>query len=322
MARWTESEVPSQTGRTVVITGASSGLGLETARVFARHGAEVVLACRNAPKAADVRRRILAETPSASLQIVALDLASQASVRRAAAHLASAYPRIDLLVNNAGALVRKHIVTEDGFELTLATNHLGGFALTGLVLPSLLRTPGSRVVTVSSVGHKRGAMRFDDLHFGHGYDSRQAYFQSKLANLLFTYELERRLEAMGAPTIAVAAHPGNARTAFGADQLPIRVVSSPRLRPLTWWLLQSPVTAALATVRAAVDPTAAGGEYFGPQGRNEWTGHPVRVESIPLSHDVEAQRRLWAESERLTGVSYPVPTQTVDRTGLVNRSAP
>jgi NAD(P)-dependent dehydrogenase (short-subunit alcohol dehydrogenase family) len=253
--------------------------------------------------------RIRAESPSASVRTLALDLASQASVRRAAEQVTKDYPRIDLLINNAGALVSRHAVTEDGFEKTLATNHLGAFAFTGLTLERVLETPASRVVTVSSVGHRRGAMHFDDLHFTKSYSDRQAYFQSKLANLLFTYELQRRLAASGASTIAVAAHPGNARTAFGSDQRPIRVFTSPRMRLVTSWLLQPAPIAALSTVRAAVDPAATGGEYFGPAGRNEWTGHPVRVESIPLSHDAESQQRLWHESERLTGVTYPLSYQ-------------
>ncbi|MCL1869200.1 MAG: oxidoreductase [Promicromonosporaceae bacterium] len=303
---WTEHEAPDQTGRTAVVTGASSGLGYETARVLARRGATVVLACRSPERTAAAMARIRAESPGASLRTVTLDLASQASVRAAADRLMAEHPRIDVLVNNAGALVRDYALTEDGFERTLATNHLGAFALTGLVLPSLLATEGSRVVTVSSVGHKQGEMHFDDLQWAQGYRSHQAYFQSKLANLLFMYELQRRLAASGGPTIAVAAHPGNARTGFGGDQVHIRVTTDPRLRFLTWWLLQSPVTAALATVRAAVDPAATGGEYFGPEGRNEWTGYPVRVESSTRSHDVDAQRRLWTESERLTGVTFPL----------------
>jgi NAD(P)-dependent dehydrogenase (short-subunit alcohol dehydrogenase family) len=304
--RWTADEVPDQNGRTVVITGANSGLGFETARVLARRGAEVVLACRDGRKAEQARGRLLAETPAASVGTLELDLASQASVRRAADRLALDHPRIDLLINNAGALIRRHQVTEDGFERTLATNHLGAFAFTGLTLPLLLETPGSRVVTVSSVGHRRGTMRFGDPHFAAGFDSHQAYFQSKLANLLFTYALQWRLAAAGAPTIAVAAHPGNSRTAFGSDQLPIRVVTDPRLRPLTWWLLQPAPRAALSVLRAAVDPAATGAEYYGPAGPKEWTGHPVRVESIPRSHDTEAQHRLWELSERLTGVTYPL----------------
>ncbi|MCX4099173.1 oxidoreductase [Nocardia sp. alder85J] len=313
--RWTETDVPDQDGRTVVITGANSGLGFETARIFARHHARVVLACRNPDRAAAARARILHETPAAAVHTLTLDLSSQASIHRAAEQL-DEYPRIDLLINNAGALIRRHTVTEDGFEQTLATNHLGAFTFTALALPRLLDTPGSRVVTVSSVGHKRGVMNFDDLHFADGYRAAHAYFQSKLANLLFTYELQRRLTAAGAPTIAVAAHPGNARTAFGGDRFHIRTFTRPQLRILTWWLLQNPERAALPTVRAAVDPTATGGEYYGPDGNNEWTGYPVLVESIPSSHDPASQRRLWAESERLTGTTYPLtaPDPSTPRT--------
>ncbi|WP_019928550.1 oxidoreductase [Nocardia sp. BMG111209] len=304
-SRWTEREVPDQDGRTVLITGANSGLGFEAARVFARRNMVVVLACRDIGKADEARERIRTEVPAASVRTLELDLCSLASVRRAADRVIRDHARVDLLINNAGAVIRHREVTEDGFEKTLATNHLGAFAFTGRILERLLDTPGSRVVTVSSVGHKRGVMDFDDLHFTNGYRFNQAYFRSKLANLLFTYELQRRLAAAGAPTTAVAAHPGNARTAFGGDQLPIRIFTSPRLRLLTWWMLQDPATAALPIVRAAVDPTATGGTYYGPDGRNEWTGYPVEVRSTPQSHDTDAQQRLWELSEQLTGVSYP-----------------
>lgn len=313
--RWTEQEVPDQSGRTVVVTGANSGLGFETARVFARRNAEVALACRDLRKAGEAGERILAETPAASLHTLELDLSSQASVRRAADQLKRDHRRLDLLINNAGALIRRYELTEDGFERTLATNHLGAFAFTGLMLERLLETPGSRVVTVSSVGHRSGVMNFDDPHFANGYRSHQAYFRSKLANLLFTYELQRRLAADGASTIAVAAHPGNARTAFGGDQLHIRIVTKPRLRLLTSWLLQDSSTAALATLRAAVDPAATGGEYFGPEGRNEWTGHPIQVRSSERSYDTDAQARLWELSERETGVTYPLGLSPVTDPG-------
>jgi NAD(P)-dependent dehydrogenase (short-subunit alcohol dehydrogenase family) len=303
--RWTSAEVPDQRGRTVVVTGANTGLGFETAKVLAQHGATVVLACRDLRKAAAAAARIGAAAPRARVSTLQLDLASLASVHQAAEQLRAEHPRIDLLINNAGGIRPRHGLTEDGFELTLATNHLGPFAFTGLVLDRLLAVPGSRVVTVASIGHRRGTINFDDLHFERGYRFQDAYFQSKLANLLFTYELQRRLSAAGAPTLAVAAHPGNARTEFGRDLSPLtRVAMSPRLRMLTWWLLQSPQMGALATVRAAVDPDARGGDYYGPPGRAQFTGYPTRVQSTPASHDAQAQRRLWRESERLTGVTY------------------
>ena len=202
---------------------------------------------------------------------------------------------------------RKQSLTQDGFETTLATNHLGPFALTGLLLETLLATPDSRVVTVSSIGHRRGDIHFDDLHSRRGYTASTAYFQSKLANLMFTYELQRRLTAAGASTIALAAHPGNARTEFGRGlPAPVRAALNPRLRALTSWLLQSPHMGALSPLRAATDPNAHGGDYYGPPGRSQFTGHPTRVESSPRSHDTTAQQRLWQESEHLTGITYPL----------------
>jgi NAD(P)-dependent dehydrogenase (short-subunit alcohol dehydrogenase family) len=305
--RWTSADVPDQRGRTAVVTGANTGIGFETARLLAEHGATVILACRSAERAADAAARITAAAPASTVRTLELDLASLASVRRAAGRLRADHPRIDLLINNAGGIRRRHAVTEDGFELTFATNHLGPFAFTGLVLDRLLTVPGSRVVTVSSIGHRRGTINFDDLHFARGYAYQQAYFQAKLANLMFTYELQRRLAPAGAATIAVAAHPGNARTEFGRDMpLPVRVMMRPQLRALTWWLMHSPEMGALATVRAAVDPGARGGDYYGPPGRAQFTGYPTRVESTARSHDTAAQARLWEESERLTGVTYPV----------------
>ncbi|WP_204074594.1 oxidoreductase [Planotetraspora phitsanulokensis] len=305
--RWTSADVPDQRGRTAVITGANTGVGFETAKLLAEHGATVILACRNADKAAAAADRITASAPDSTVRTLQLDLASLASVRGAAEQLRADHPRLDLLINNAGGVRPRHAVTEDGFESTFATNHLGPFAFTGLVLDRLLTVPGSRVVTVSSIGHRRGTVDFEDLHFTRGYRYTHAYFQSKLANLMFTYELHRRLASAGVPTVAVAAHPGNARTEFGREMpLPVRVMMRPQLRMLTWWLMQSPQVAALAAVRAAVDPGVRGGEYYGPPGRAQFTGHPARVQSSARSHDTAAQRRLWQESERLTGVTYTV----------------
>jgi NAD(P)-dependent dehydrogenase (short-subunit alcohol dehydrogenase family) len=305
--RWTDDSVPGQQGRTAVITGGNTGLGFEAARVLAEAGAAVVLAVRNPARGAAAAARIRATAPRARVDLVRLDLASLASVHEAADQLRDSHPAIDLLINNAGGVNPRYQRTEDGFERTLATNHLGPFALTGLVLDRLLPVPGSRVVTVASIGHRRGVINFDDLQARRGYRFQQAYFQSKLANLLFTYELQRRLAAAGADTIAVAAHPGNARTEFGRDMSGVvRLAMSPRLRAFTWWLMQSPQVGALATVRAATDPEARGADYFGPPGRSQFTGYPVRVESSARSHDPEVARRLWEESQRLTGVSYPV----------------
>jgi NAD(P)-dependent dehydrogenase (short-subunit alcohol dehydrogenase family) len=309
MGRWTSTEVPDQSGRIAVVTGGSGGLGLETAAVLAGRGAGVVLACRDLGKAERAAGQVRARAGRADVRVIRLDLARLASVRQAADEIRAACPRLDLLINNAGVMAVPHHRTEDGFELTFATNHLGPFALTGLVLDRLLDTPGSRVVTVSSIGHRMGsgAMNFDDPMFDRGYRPWDAYYQSKLANLLFTYELQARLAAAGAETIALAAHPGNARTELWRHTPGLtRTLYRPALRPVTFWFAQSAPAGALATLRAATDPAARGGEYYGPAGRLQYTGHPARVEPSAQSHDMAAARRLWELSEQLTGVSYRI----------------
>jgi len=305
--RWTAANVPSQSGRVAVVTGASGGIGLETARVLAERGATVVLACRDERKADQAAGQIRSTAPDADVRPAHLDLASLGSVRQAAAEILASCPRLDLLINNAGVMYVPFQRTEDGFELTLGTNHLGHFALTGLLLPRLLETPGSRVVTVSSVAHRYGKMHFDDLMLTSHYQPDPAYGQSKLANLLFSYELQARLAAAGAGTAALAAHPGVVltdlwRTSPGWQ----RALISPRLRPINSWAAQPVSQGALPSLRAATDPAAQGGEYYGPGGFHEYTGSPGRVESTAASHDPAAQRRLWDVSEQLTGVSYAV----------------
>jgi len=307
--RWTEADVPVQRGRTAVITGANTGLGFETARVLAARGAQVVLACRDLGQAKEAAVRILSGSPAAAevvpadLHAVRLDLASLASVREAAEEIAAAYGPVDLLINNAGVMMTPFRRTADGFELQLGVNHLGHFALTGLLLGRMLGREGSRVVTVSSNGHKSGRIDFDDLQSQRRYRRMAAYYQSKLANLMFTYELQRRLAAAQAQTQALAAHPGKARTELTRylpawARLEDLVIEQP--------LGQSAAMGALATLRAAADPAAQGGEYYGPSGRGELRGHPRLVAASERAQDVEAQQRLWQESERLTGVSYPV----------------
>lgn len=306
--RWMLSDVPDQSGRTAVVTGASGGLGLETAKALAGRGAAVVLACRDPNKAARAADRIRAAPGDAEVRIVQLDLASLSSVREAAAEIRSTCSRIDLLINNAGVMqVPSHRRSQDGFELTFATNHLGHFALTGLVLERLLATPGSRVVTVSSLAHRRGIIDFDDLQTERNYNPGHAYERSKLANLLFTYELQARLAVEAAGTIALAAHPGIVSTdLWRTSSRTERLVVGRHLRALNFWLAQSPARGALPILRAALDPSACGGEYFGPGGWSEVTGDPVRVESSPLSHDETVRRWLWEASEELTGVSCGV----------------
>jgi NAD(P)-dependent dehydrogenase (short-subunit alcohol dehydrogenase family) len=308
--RWTAADVPDQTGRTAVVTGASGGLGLAVAQVLASRGATVVLACRDLAKAERAAQQICGRDARVSMPAVHLDLASLSSVRRAADEIQAASPRIDLLINNAGVMAVPRQLTEDGFELTLAINHLGHFALTGLLLGPLLETPGSRVVTVSSNGHRPGVIQFDDLQLEHRYRPWPAYYRSKLANLLFTYELQARLAAAGAGTIALAAHPGNARTdLWRHTPRSTRALYQPRLRMLTFWFAQDAETGALATLRAATDAAASGGDYYGPSGWQQFTGHPVRVESSARSHDAADAARLWEMSEQLTGVSYRIPAR-------------
>ena len=305
--RWTAADVPDQSGRVAVVTGASGGIGLETASVLARHGATVMLACRDMTKAKTASERLRSEAGHADVRVVRLDLATLASVREAAEEIRSACPRLDLLINNAGVMTPPYQRTADGFELTFGTNHLGHFALTGLLLDRLLAAPGSRVVTVSSIAHARGVMAFDDLQYDRGYDAGRAYAQSKLANLLFSYELQARLAAAGAATTALAAHPGVVKTElWRTSSLVERVLISPWLRPLNFLVVQDAAMGALPSVRAATDPAARGGEYYGPS-RPSGTGYPVAVDSSPGSHDTVAQHRLWEVSEQLTGVSFRIP---------------
>ncbi|OBJ82349.1 SDR family NAD(P)-dependent oxidoreductase [Mycobacterium asiaticum] len=302
--KWSVSDIPDQSGRTVVVTGANTGIGYHTAAELAFRGAHVVLAVRNLEKGNTALARIIAVKPDADITLQELDLGSLASIRRAAQALRASYPRIDLLINNAGVMWTPKQVTEDGFELQFGTNHLGHFALTGLLLDHLLPVRGSRVVTVSSLGHRlRAAIHFDDLQWERSYSRVGAYGQSKLANLLFTYELQRRLADAAAPTLAVAAHPGGSNTDLSRNLpgivQPIKAVLAPLL-------FQGPQSGAWPTLRAATDPTVEGGQYYGPDGLGEQRGRPKLVQSSAQSHDAELQRRLWDVSEELTGVKFPV----------------
>jgi NAD(P)-dependent dehydrogenase (short-subunit alcohol dehydrogenase family) len=302
--KWSADDVPDQSGRVAIVTGSNTGIGYHAAAVLAQRGAHVVLAVRNLQKGNLALARVVAADPKADVTLQELDLTSLASVRAAADALRSAYPRIDLLINNAGVMWTPKQNTTDGFELQFGTNHLGHFALTGLLLNNLLGVRGSRVVTISSTGHRlRAAIHFDDLHWEHGYDRYAAYGQSKLANLLFTYELQRRLAAGQKNTIAVAAHPGAASTELARNSptliKPLFALAGPLL-------FQNAAMGALPTLRAATDSDVEGGQYFGPDGMGEMRGHPTLVSSSALSHDQDLQRRLWEVSEELTGVSYPV----------------
>jgi NAD(P)-dependent dehydrogenase (short-subunit alcohol dehydrogenase family) len=300
---WRAADVPGQQGRTAVVTGANSGIGFEAALVLAQRGAATVLACRDERKGKEAAARIEAAAPGSVVSVARLDLASLASVREAAEQITSGHPRLDLLINNAGLMMPPRGTTANGFELQFGTNHLGHFALTGLLLPSMLEVAGSRVVTVSSNGHRAGRIHFGDLQWQRRYRRMGAYAQSKLANLMFTYELQRRLAAAGAATAALAAHPGTSSTQL-VRYLPsyLQRLNEVVMPPFS----QSAAMGALPTLRAAADPAARGGEYYGPGGPLQMKGHPTRVRSSARSNDRAAQARLWEVSERLTGVTFPV----------------
>ncbi|MBX7447487.1 SDR family NAD(P)-dependent oxidoreductase [Mycolicibacterium sp. 3033] len=302
--KWTAADVPDQTGRVAVVTGANAGLGLETAAVLAERGARVVVAVRDLGKGEAAVGEIRRRTSNADVALQQLDLSSLASVHTAADELRAAYPRIDLLINNAGVMYPPKQTTADGFELQFGTNHLGHFALTGLLLDHLLQVEGSRVVTVASIAHNiQAGINFDDLQWERSYNRVAAYGQSKLANLMFTYELQRRLAAKQAPTVAVAAHPGISNT-----ELMRHIPGSglPGFSALAGLVTNSPAVGSLATLRAATDPAVHGGQYYGPSGFRELVGHPVLVQSNRQSHDTDVQQRLWSVSEELTGVKFPV----------------
>jgi NAD(P)-dependent dehydrogenase (short-subunit alcohol dehydrogenase family) len=301
MRKWTATDIPQQNGRTAVITGANTGLGYETAAVLAAKGARVVLAVRNVEKGTDALRRIQQSIPGARVELQILDLSSLESVRAAARSLAANHDSIDLLINNAGVVLTPRSSTRDGFDMQFGTNHLGHFAFTGLLLDCVLAAPKSRIITVGSLGHRlaRG-IRFDDPQWQRKYSRLGAYGQSKLANLMFTYELQRRLQST--PTIAVAAHPGGSNTEFSRNSpTPVRQIFT-MMGPL---LAQEAAMGALPTLRAATDPGVLGGQYYGPDGLGGHRGHPRVIASSKASYDVDAQQRLWAMSEELTGVVYP-----------------
>ena len=300
--KWTAADIPDQRGRVAVVTGANTGLGLETARELARAGADVVMAVRNLDKGKAAVEEIVADAAGADVHLVQLDLASLDSIRSAAEELRSRHDRIDLLINNAGVMYTPRQETADGFEMQFGTNHLGHFAWTGQLVDLLLTVEGSRIVTVSSIGHRvLSKIDFADLQAEKRYLRVPAYGRSKLSNLLFTYELQRRLAAADAPTVALAAHPGGSATELGRHLPAGRVVE-----PIAKAMGQSAAMGALPTLRAATDLAAEGGAYYGPDGIGELRGHPVVVKSSARSHEVETQQRLWAASEELTGVTFPI----------------
>jgi NAD(P)-dependent dehydrogenase (short-subunit alcohol dehydrogenase family) len=302
-ASWTEENIPDLTGKVVIVTGANSGIGREAARELARKGAEVVMACRDQKKAQAALQEIKEEILQARLVFIPLDLADLASIRRFAEEYRKRYKRLDILLNNAGIMLVPYGLTSDGFERQFGTNHLGHFALTGLLIDLILNTHGSRVVNISSNAHYGGEMDFSNLQFERGgYQSMKAYSRSKLANLLFTYELQRRFESRKANSMALAAHPGISATGLADHILNGRAVWL--IQNIMKVMFQSAEMGALPGLRAATDPQARGGSYYGPGGKGERAGFPELVSSSRASHNEEDAVRLWEVSQELTGVRF------------------
>jgi NAD(P)-dependent dehydrogenase (short-subunit alcohol dehydrogenase family) len=294
------TQAPLQTGRTALVTGANIGLGYETAKAFAGLGGSVILACRNVEKAQAARDSIVAAHPQADVRIEALDLGELASVRACAERILAKHQTLDLLINNAGIMMPPYRLSKDGFESQMAANYLGHFVLTGLLLPLLNATPGARVVTLSSLAHRWGPIRFDDPHFSQGYDKRRAYGQSKLACLVFAIELQRRLAAGGATTLSVAAHPGVAATNLGQHLPGI----ARWLMPLAGLVFNSAAGGALPTLYAALGADIAGGDYCGPSRMGQMSGPATKVGCSRTARDPAQGRKLWTLSEELTGLRY------------------
>lgn len=292
---WTAENIPDLTGKVAIVTGANSGIGYETARALAGKRAIVILACRNREKGELAVRQICQEHPQSKIELRQLDLSDLASVQCFADEFTSRYARLDILINNAGIMAPPFGRTIDGFEIQFGTNHLGHFVLTGLLLNLITGTPKSRVVIVSSSMHLFGKMDFDNLNGEKHYHRQGAYAQSKLANLLFAYELQRRFDAAKVDAISVAAHPGWTETNLQVHWRALWMVNS--------LAGQKPQMGALPTLYAATASAVRGGEYYGPRGLQVW-GYPTRVRSNHRSYDIAAAARLWAVSEELTGVRY------------------
>lgn len=296
-AQWNAENIPSQAGRIAIVTGSSSGIGYETARVLANKQAEVILAVRNLDKGNTALAKILQQNPDAKVKVLELDLANLASVKNFAANFKANYSQLDLLINNAGVMIPPYTKTIDGFELQFGTNHLGHFALTGQLLSLLINTRGSRIVNVSSAAHAMGNLDLDDLHWEkRNYAKWKAYGDSKLANLYFTYELDRQLKAHGLNTLVTASHPGWTATELQR--------TSSLMQSLNGFFGQDITMGALPTLRAAIEPDLKGSEYFGPQGFMEIRGYPVKVKSNELSQDQAIAKKLWSVSEKLTKVKF------------------
>ena len=301
---WTLNNIPDLTGKTIVVTGANTGIGYESVKVFAQNGANVVMACRSVEKGEIARKQVVRLFPSSIIQVMELDLADLKSIHNFALTFKQSHAHLDVLLNNAAVMLVPYSLTKDGFENQMGTNHLGHFALTGILLDILKKSPKSRVVNVSSLSHKQGIMDFDNLLFENGKDfsAMKAYGRSKLSNLLFTYELQRFFDTKGIDCISVAAHPGvtnKNKTSLREAKLLMKIY-----KLLLSEIIQSPSMGALPEIRASVDPNVKGGEYYGPGGMLELSGHPALVQPKQTAFDTENAQKLWEVSEKLTSVKY------------------
>jgi len=301
---WTTEQLPDLTGKVVLVTGANSGIGFEGVKEFAKKGAKVVLACRNMEKGKSALKELKGIVNKADAEVMLLNLASKKSIHQFALEFKDKYSRLDVLLNNAGIMMVPYGLTEDGYEMQMGTNHLGHFLLTGLLIELIKSTPKSRVVNVSSGAHNMGKMDFDNLQFdnGKGYSPMRSYGRSKLANLLFTYELQSRFEKEGIDAISVAAHPGGANTNLGQH-----LHESLMGKFMNFWMsrmMQSAAMGALPSIRGAADTNVVGGDYYGPGSFTQNTGYPVKVGSNKRSHKKTDQQKLWSVSEELTGIKY------------------
>ena len=294
---WTAENIPDQTGRVAIVTGANSGIGYETALALAQKGATVIMACRSELKGNAATQQILDQKPAGTVEMIPLDLADLDSVRRFAQSYHERNDRLDLLINNAGVMmIPERQTTAQGFEMQFGTNHLGHFALTGLLIDLVANTSGSRVINVSSSAHRFGSMNFDDLQAEQSYSASGAYGQSKLSNLLFTNELGRRLKAAGSDTIVASSHPGWTATNLQKHSRMMRIGNSV--------LAQKPPMGALPTLYAAIADDVVNGDYIGPGGLMGMRGYPKKANTTDSAKDEAAAAQLWIASEELTGVSY------------------
>lgn len=295
--KWTSDNIPDQKGKVAIVTGSSSGIGYETARALAQKDATVIIAVRNIEKGNNAANKIRAEHSNTDVYVLEIDLASLESIKAFAKTFKEKFNKLDLLINNAGVMIPPYSKTEDGFELQFGTNHLGHFALTGLVIDLLKQTEDSRIVNVASAAHKAGNLNFDDLNWEkRKYKAWKAYGDSKISNLYFTYELKRKFEKHNINIRVTAAHPGWTATELQRHNGFFRFLNP--IFAMEQW------QGALPTLRAATDENAESGDYFGPDGWKEWKGYPVKVESNKLSHDESIAKKLWEVSEKLTGVKY------------------